>query len=168
MIRANTYTMSISNPSGEVIMPSKKSDLPTIKENEDGSVTVKYQPHETGLHEMLIKYNGVHVNGMDCSIIPQSFLRVIHNVCNPELWMIIMIQSVKSAWFSQAIGLVTCFVVKLSHQPNWIQTNVYQLRGGPNLLAWLKQELWSWIRRQNSTVGYTFICEERWNVGLTQ
>lgn len=44
-------------------MPSKNTDLPVIKENHDGSVTVKYQPKEKGLHEMHIKYNNTHVQG---------------------------------------------------------------------------------------------------------
>lgn len=44
-------------------MPSKKVTVPTISENADGSVTVKYQPQESGLHEMQLKYNGAHVQG---------------------------------------------------------------------------------------------------------
>lgn len=44
-------------------MPSGKVDLPTIKENHDGSVTVKYQPKERGLHQMHILYDGGHVTG---------------------------------------------------------------------------------------------------------
>lgn len=44
-------------------MPSGKTAEPEIIDNKDGTVTVKYAPTETGLHEMHIKYNGAHIPG---------------------------------------------------------------------------------------------------------
>ncbi|KAL1243640.1 Filamin-A [Trichinella spiralis] len=44
-------------------MPSKKTDTPIIRDNADGSVSVKYQPSEVGLHELQIKHDGLHVPG---------------------------------------------------------------------------------------------------------
>ncbi|KRX66982.1 Filamin-A, partial [Trichinella sp. T9] len=47
----------------KVVMPSKKTDTPIIRDNADGSVSVKYQPSEVGLHELQIKHDGLHVPG---------------------------------------------------------------------------------------------------------
>uniref|UniRef100_A0A8C4V1W2 Filamin B n=1 Tax=Falco tinnunculus TaxID=100819 RepID=A0A8C4V1W2_FALTI len=46
---------------GEVHMPSGKTDTPDIVDNKDGTVTVRYAPTEVGLHEMHIKYMGKHI-----------------------------------------------------------------------------------------------------------
>ncbi|KAM6960914.1 filamin-C-like [Aplochiton taeniatus] len=48
---------------GEVRMPSSKTARPFITDNKDGTITVKYQPTERGLHEMDIKYDGNHIPG---------------------------------------------------------------------------------------------------------
>lgn len=48
---------------GEVRMPSGKVAKPDITDNKDGTVTVKYAPTEAGLHEMDIKYDGLHIPG---------------------------------------------------------------------------------------------------------
>ncbi len=45
-------------------MPSGKVAKPDIADNKDGTVTVKYAPTEAGLHEMDIKYDGIHIPGM--------------------------------------------------------------------------------------------------------
>lgn len=45
-------------------MPSGKVATPDITDNKDGTVTVKYAPTEAGLHEMDIKYDGIHIPGM--------------------------------------------------------------------------------------------------------
>lgn len=47
----------------EVKMPSGKVDKPVIEDNRDGTVSLKYEPREEGLHELLVKYNGEHVQG---------------------------------------------------------------------------------------------------------
>ncbi|XP_013789840.1 filamin-A-like [Limulus polyphemus] len=47
----------------EVKMPSGKVDKPTIIDNHDGTVSVKYEPKEEGLHELHIKYNNEHIQG---------------------------------------------------------------------------------------------------------
>lgn len=44
-------------------MPSGKVDKPSIEDNRDGTVSLKYEPREEGLHELLVKYNGEHVQG---------------------------------------------------------------------------------------------------------
>lgn len=45
-------------------MPSGKTDIPSIEDNRDGTVSIKYEPKEEGSHELLVKYNGEHVQGM--------------------------------------------------------------------------------------------------------
>lgn len=54
---------SLSSGVGEVRMPSGKVAKPDITDNKDGTVTVKYAPTEAGLHEMDIKYDGIHIPG---------------------------------------------------------------------------------------------------------
>lgn len=44
-------------------MPSGNVDKPVIEDNRDGTVSIKYDPREEGLHEMVLKYNGEHVQG---------------------------------------------------------------------------------------------------------
>ncbi len=44
-------------------MPSGKTACPHITDNKDGTITIKYQPTERGLHEMDIKYEGNHIPG---------------------------------------------------------------------------------------------------------
>ncbi|KAM3914878.1 filamin-B isoform 2-T2 [Leptodactylus fuscus] len=46
---------------GEVIMPSGKTAPAEIVDNKDGTVSVRYVPTETGLHELHIKCNGTHI-----------------------------------------------------------------------------------------------------------
>lgn len=45
-------------------MPSGKKAYPKIQDNKDGTVTVRYQPTETGLHELFVKYNNDDIEGM--------------------------------------------------------------------------------------------------------
>lgn len=47
----------------EIKMPSGNIDKPVIEDNRDGTVSVKYDPREEGLHELAVKYNGEHVQG---------------------------------------------------------------------------------------------------------
>ena len=47
----------------EIKMPSGATDKPVISDNRDGTVSLKYDPKEEGLHELQIKYNGEHVQG---------------------------------------------------------------------------------------------------------
>lgn len=49
--------------SAEVTMPSGKRDLPTVEDNHDGTVSLKYDPKEDGLHELFVKYNGENLQG---------------------------------------------------------------------------------------------------------
>lgn len=45
-------------------MPSGKIDKPVIDDNRDGTVSIRYDPREEGLHELALKYNGEHVSGI--------------------------------------------------------------------------------------------------------
>lgn len=47
----------------EVKMPSGHIDQPVIEDNHDGTVSIKYDPREEGVHELFVKYNGEHVQG---------------------------------------------------------------------------------------------------------
>ena len=47
----------------EVKMPSGNIGKPIIEDNRDGTVSVRYEPKEEGLHELNVKYNGEHVQG---------------------------------------------------------------------------------------------------------
>ncbi|KAJ8682417.1 hypothetical protein QAD02_018209 [Eretmocerus hayati] len=49
--------------SSEVKMPSGNIDKPVIEDNRDGTVSIRYEPREEGLHEVFVKYNGEHVQG---------------------------------------------------------------------------------------------------------
>ncbi|PVD25206.1 hypothetical protein C0Q70_15704 [Pomacea canaliculata] len=49
--------------SAVVVMPSGKTAYPKIEDNRDGTVTVRYQPTETGLHELHVKYNNEPIDG---------------------------------------------------------------------------------------------------------
>lgn len=44
-------------------MPTGNVDKPVIEDNRDGTVSIKYDPREEGLHELSVKYNGEHVQG---------------------------------------------------------------------------------------------------------
>ncbi|KAM6987096.1 filamin-C isoform 16-T16 [Aplochiton taeniatus] len=57
------FTVQKGEITGEVRMPSGKTARPSITDNKDGTVTVKYSPTEKGLHEMDIKYDGNHIPG---------------------------------------------------------------------------------------------------------
>ncbi|XP_035708450.1 filamin-A isoform X3 [Folsomia candida] len=47
----------------EIKMPSGTVDKPMIEDNRDGTVSIRYDPREEGLHELHVKYNGEHVQG---------------------------------------------------------------------------------------------------------
>ncbi|XP_052890939.1 filamin-A isoform X3 [Anopheles moucheti] len=47
----------------EVKMPSGEVDKPFIDDNHDGTVSIRYEPKEEGIHELAVKYNGEHVQG---------------------------------------------------------------------------------------------------------
>ncbi|XP_053618849.1 filamin-A isoform X1 [Plodia interpunctella] len=53
----------IDTRKAEVKMPSGHLDKPTIEDNRDGTVSIKYEPREEGVHELYVKYNGEHVQG---------------------------------------------------------------------------------------------------------
>lgn len=63
LLTGQTFTVFVSSAEGEVRMPSGKAAKPDITDNKDGTVTVKYAPTEAGLHEMDIKYDGIHIPG---------------------------------------------------------------------------------------------------------
>ncbi|XP_043469574.1 filamin-A isoform X2 [Leptopilina heterotoma] len=47
----------------EVKMPSGNIDKPVIEDNHDGTVSLKYDPREEGLHEISVRFNGEHIPG---------------------------------------------------------------------------------------------------------
>jgi hypothetical protein len=51
--------------SAEIKMPSGQVDKPVIEDNRDGTVSIRYDPREEGIHELYVKYNGEHVQGKD-------------------------------------------------------------------------------------------------------
>ncbi|XP_078492931.1 filamin-C [Ciona intestinalis] len=51
------------NLTSEVTTPSGNKESPVIKNNGDGTITVQYQPHEPGLHEMAILLDNEHISG---------------------------------------------------------------------------------------------------------
>ncbi|XP_055692695.1 filamin-A isoform X5 [Lutzomyia longipalpis] len=57
----SNYT--IHTHKAEVKMPSGNVDKPSIEDNRDGTVSIKYDPREEGIHELAVKYNGEHVQG---------------------------------------------------------------------------------------------------------
>ncbi|KAM8820778.1 filamin-C isoform 2-T2 [Eudromia elegans] len=57
------FTVQKGEITGEVRMPSGKTARPSIADNKDGTVTVRYAPTEKGLHEMDIRYDGNHIPG---------------------------------------------------------------------------------------------------------
>ena len=52
-----------------VTMPSGKKAYPKIEDNKDGTVTVRYQPQETGLHELHVCYNQQEIPGTSDKLI---------------------------------------------------------------------------------------------------
>ncbi|BFZ10498.1 hypothetical protein BsWGS_13537 [Bradybaena similaris] len=49
--------------SAKVEMPSGKQAYPNIEDNKDGTVTVRYQPSEVGLHKLHMQYNNEEIEG---------------------------------------------------------------------------------------------------------
>lgn len=69
---AGRLTLCSCHREGEVRMPSGKVAKPDITDNKDGTVTVKYAPTEAGLHEMDIKYDGLHIPGTTALQLPED------------------------------------------------------------------------------------------------
>ncbi len=61
-------------------MPSGKVAKPDITDNKDGTVTVKYAPTEAGLHEMDIKYDGIHIPGKRIKLVTCFFFQLHEQV----------------------------------------------------------------------------------------
>uniref|UniRef100_A0A8C8G142 Calponin-homology (CH) domain-containing protein n=1 Tax=Oncorhynchus tshawytscha TaxID=74940 RepID=A0A8C8G142_ONCTS len=57
------FTVQQGPITGEVRMPYGKTAHPYIINDNDGTITVKFNPTEKGLHEMDIKYEGNHIPG---------------------------------------------------------------------------------------------------------
>ena len=58
-----TPVISPGLPPASVKMPSGEIVSPVITDNRDGTVRVQYEPSCEGLHELLVCYNGEHVQG---------------------------------------------------------------------------------------------------------
>ncbi|PIO36044.1 hypothetical protein AB205_0039930 [Aquarana catesbeiana] len=55
------FAIRTGDITGEVVMPSGKTAPAEIVDNKDGTVSVRYVPTETGLHELHIKCDGTHI-----------------------------------------------------------------------------------------------------------
>ena len=49
--------------SGEVTTPSGKKEIPTVIDNNNGTISIKYQPSQKGNHELAIYFDGEHISG---------------------------------------------------------------------------------------------------------
>jgi filamin len=49
--------------SATIRMPSGGTDKPTVVDNHDGTISVKYDPKQEGNYELQIKYNNEHIQG---------------------------------------------------------------------------------------------------------
>lgn len=81
-------------------MPSGKTACPHITDNKDGTITIKYQPTERGLHEMDIKYDGNHIPGQLCTM--------MEVVCLPFLNLISYLK-INQTPVKTTVSLITCF-----------------------------------------------------------
>lgn len=96
--------------SAEVKMPSGNIDKPVIEDNHDGTVSIKYEPREEGLHEIYVKFNGEHVQGKlihssrELTAITQSSGAIDHMAAskNNALRFLMHVRSVRS-WNREAI-----------------------------------------------------------------
>lgn len=61
-------------------MPSGKKAYPKIEDNKDGTVTVRYQPTEMGLHELHLLYNQEPIEGKSLQYITSRHFCLIHNL----------------------------------------------------------------------------------------
>ena len=59
----NTLGSLVKPVSARVKMPSGKIANPNVETNPDGTVSIKYQPTEVGLHELDVLYNGQPIQG---------------------------------------------------------------------------------------------------------
>ena len=59
----------------------RKNTLPDIVDNGDGSVTIKYQPQETGLHNLHVAYNNKPIEGMLIVLLVYAFLACMSDLC---------------------------------------------------------------------------------------
>lgn len=67
-------------------MPSGKIDLPIIEDNRDGTVRIQYDPTEDGVHELVLLYNSVPVEGKKLKIeYPEHFLGLFFYRSNKSL-----------------------------------------------------------------------------------
>jgi len=54
---------------GEVITPSRKTAQPEVIDNKDGTIIIKFDPTEEGLHQLLIKSTGNNLPGLTARIL---------------------------------------------------------------------------------------------------
>ncbi|XP_047658290.1 filamin-C-like isoform X2 [Tachysurus fulvidraco] len=97
---------------GEVRMPSGKTARPLIKDNKDGTITVKYIPTEGGLHEMDIKYDGNHIPGSpmqfyvdtaDSTMVTAYGPGLCHGIVNKPTTFTVVTKNAKEGGLSLAV-----------------------------------------------------------------
>ncbi|XP_054724113.1 filamin-A-like [Uloborus diversus] len=69
----------------EIKMPSGKYDKPEIVDNQDGTISIKYDPREEGLHELHLKFNQEHIPGSPFKIYVDSISSGFVTACGPGL-----------------------------------------------------------------------------------
>lgn len=60
---------------GEVITPSRKTTQPEVTDNKDGTIILKFDPSEEGLHQLLIKSTGNDLPGQTSHILSGKHLQ---------------------------------------------------------------------------------------------
>lgn len=100
-------------------MPSGKTARPHITDNKDGTITIKYQPTEKGLHEMDIKYDGNHIPGQQHTMLDEFCSRFKNIKCSINHWLLMVMHSLGSPlqFFVDAVnsGVVTAYGPGLSY-----------------------------------------------------
>ena len=121
-----SHSMFLSSAEGEVRMPSGNVAKPDITDNKDGTVTVKYAPTEAGLHEMDIKYDGIHIPGT-------TYLSAQIDILLWGAWKVVW---EKVAIQTNSLRLALLLLVVLHRKPLTVLRGLHE--------QWQCQCLWAW------------------------
>ena len=62
-LQTSTSSSSYNHRTTAANMPAGELEKPTIVDNRDGTISLKYDPKSEGNYEMQIKYNSEHIKG---------------------------------------------------------------------------------------------------------